>query len=204
MVWTWTFLLFILGERVLFIGTQFSNLYTTVDTPARGCVVVCLVFVCQYVLGHSRDSQPLNLWLCLLRHLGFLTSTHASPTCSRRRLNSYRLLRRSTPGPPPILWAHHQEKTCEVITPYGVITQFPKNGRLFTPKYRPDHTINMWSHRQNFVHTINFQDHTDIILLTPSRCYSHSWNFGSHHLNFVHTINSQDHTAIILFTPSRC
>ena len=97
----------------------------------------------------------------------------------------------------------HQEKTCEVITPYGVITQFPKNGRLFTPKYRPDHTINMWSHRQNFVHTINFQDHTDIILFTPSRCYSHSWNFDSHHLNFVHTINSQDHTVIILFTPSR-
>ena len=29
-----------------------------------------------------------------------------------------------------------QEKTCEDITPYGVITQFPKNGRLFTPKYR--------------------------------------------------------------------
>ncbi len=27
------------GERVLFIGTQFSNLYTAVDTPARGRVV---------------------------------------------------------------------------------------------------------------------------------------------------------------------
>jgi hypothetical protein len=26
------------GERVLFIGTQFSNLYTAVDTPARGRV----------------------------------------------------------------------------------------------------------------------------------------------------------------------
>jgi hypothetical protein len=39
----------------------------------------------------------------------------------------------------------HQEKqkTCEVITPYGVITQFPKNGRLFTPKYRLDHAINI-------------------------------------------------------------
>ena len=91
-------------ERVLFIGTQFSNLYTAVDTPARGRVVVCLVllclvFVCKYVLGHSRVSQPLNLRLCLLRHLGFLTSPHASPTCRRRRLNSYRLLRRSTPGP---------------------------------------------------------------------------------------------------------
>jgi hypothetical protein len=89
---------------VLFIGTQFSNLYTAVDTPARGRVVVCLVFVYlvfvyKYVLGHSRVSQPLNLWLCLLRHLGFLTSPYASPTCRRRRLNSYRLLRRSTPGP---------------------------------------------------------------------------------------------------------
>ena len=46
-------------ESVLFIGTQFSNLYTSVDTPARGRVVVCLVFVClvfvcKYVLGHSQ------------------------------------------------------------------------------------------------------------------------------------------------------
>ncbi len=46
---------------MLFIGTQFSNLYTAVDTPARGRVVVCLVFVClvfacKYVLGHSRVS----------------------------------------------------------------------------------------------------------------------------------------------------
>ena len=61
---------------MLFIGTQFSNLYTAVDTPARGRVVVCLVFVClvfacKYVLRHSRVSQPLNLWLCLLRHLAF-------------------------------------------------------------------------------------------------------------------------------------
>ena len=59
-------------ECVLFIGTQFSNLYTAVDTPARGRVVVCLVFVClvfvckyvlghsvcKYVLRHSRVSQP--------------------------------------------------------------------------------------------------------------------------------------------------
>jgi len=44
--------------------------------PARGRVVVCLVFVCKYVLGHSRVSQPLNLRLCLLRHLGFLTWPH--------------------------------------------------------------------------------------------------------------------------------
>jgi hypothetical protein len=49
----------------MFIGTQFSNLYTAVDTPAKGrvgvCVVfVCLVFACKYVLGHSRVSQPPN------------------------------------------------------------------------------------------------------------------------------------------------
>jgi hypothetical protein len=89
-------------ERVLFIGTHFSNLYTAVNTPARGRVVVFLVLVCKYVLGHSRVSQPLNLRLCLLRHLGFLTSPYASPTCRRRRLNSYRLLRRFTPDPPSI------------------------------------------------------------------------------------------------------
>jgi hypothetical protein len=52
-------------ESVLFIGTQLSNLYTAVDTPAKGrvgvCVVfVCLVFACKYVLGHSRVSQPSN------------------------------------------------------------------------------------------------------------------------------------------------
>ena len=96
----------VLRERVLFIGTQFSNLYTLVDTSARGRVGVCVVCVCKYVLGRSRVSQPLNLRLCLLRHFGFLTSPHASPTCRRRRLNSYRLLRRSTPGPPPNLRAH--------------------------------------------------------------------------------------------------
>ncbi len=93
-------------ESVLFIGTQFSNLCTAVDTPARGRVGVCVVFVCKYVLGHSRVSQPLNLWLCLLQHFGFLTSQHASPTCRRRRLTSYRLLHRSTPGTPPNLRAH--------------------------------------------------------------------------------------------------
>jgi hypothetical protein len=50
---------------VLFIGTQLSNLYTAVDTPAKGrvgvCVVfVCLVLACKYVLGCSRVSQPPN------------------------------------------------------------------------------------------------------------------------------------------------
>jgi hypothetical protein len=43
---------------VLFIGTQFSNLYTAVHTPAKGRVGVCVVFVfaCKYVLGHSQVS----------------------------------------------------------------------------------------------------------------------------------------------------
>jgi hypothetical protein len=46
-------------ERVLFIGAQFSSLYTLVNTPTRGRVVVCLVFVivCKYALGHSYVSQ---------------------------------------------------------------------------------------------------------------------------------------------------
>jgi len=112
-------------ERVLFIGTQFSNLYTTVDTPARGRVCVCVVFVClvsacKYVLGHSRVSQPLNLLLCLLRHLGFLTSPHASPTCRRRRLNSYRLLHSSTPGPPSIPWDQPSFLTLPLNTIWSV------------------------------------------------------------------------------------
>jgi hypothetical protein len=49
---------------------------------------------------------------------------------------------------------YHQEKTCEDITPYGVITQFPKNGRLFTPKYR--------------LITPSTFDHTEKNLFTPS------------------------------------
>ena len=47
---------------MLFIGTPFSNLYTALDTPAKGRVGVCVVFVfvCKYVLGHSRVSQLPN------------------------------------------------------------------------------------------------------------------------------------------------
>jgi len=54
-------------ERVLFIGTPFSNLYTLVHAPAIGRVVVCLVFViaCKYALGHSEFSQSLNLLLIM-------------------------------------------------------------------------------------------------------------------------------------------
>ena len=53
-----------------------------------------------------------------------------------------------------IAYGCHQEKTCEDITPYGVITQFPKNGRLFTPKYR--------------LITPSTFDHTEKNLFTPS------------------------------------
>ncbi len=47
---------------MLFTGTQFSNLYTAVDTPAKDSMGVCVVFVFvfKYVLGHSRVSQTLN------------------------------------------------------------------------------------------------------------------------------------------------
>jgi hypothetical protein len=74
---------------------------------------------------------------------------------------------------------------------------------LFTPSKFCSHHLFSESHRNNCVHTINFQDHTVIILFTPWRCWSHSWKFCSHHLNFVHTIYFQGHTGIILFTPSR-
>ena len=98
----------------------------------------------------------------------------------------------------------HQEKTCEDITPYGGKPQFPKNGRLFTPKYR-------------FITPSTF-DHTEKKLFTPSIFkITPSW-FCSHHEdvdhtleNFVHTIYIlftpsilQIHTVIILFTPSTC
>ena len=52
---------------MLFIGTQFSNLYTSVYPPTKGRVVVCLVFViaCKYALRRSQVSQPLNPWLIM-------------------------------------------------------------------------------------------------------------------------------------------
>jgi hypothetical protein len=69
----------------------------------RGCV---FVFVCKYVLGRFRATQPPNLRLCLLRHCGFLTSPHAIPTRSGCHPNSCRLLRRSTSAPHLIPRAH--------------------------------------------------------------------------------------------------
>jgi hypothetical protein len=93
------------------------------------------------------------------------------------------------------MWRHHTIRCDHTIS---------KKWTFVHTEISFDHTINIWSHRKKFVHTINLQDHTVIILFTPCTCWSHSWNFCSHHLNFVHTINFQDHTVIILFTPWRC
>jgi hypothetical protein len=83
---------------------------TVISTPQwrhqpkpRGCV---FVFVCKYVLGRFRATQPPNLRLCLLRHCGFLTSPHAIPTRSGCHPNSCRLFRRSTSAPHLIPRAH--------------------------------------------------------------------------------------------------
>jgi hypothetical protein len=92
-------------ESVLFIGTQYSNLYTAVDTPAEA-EWLCVCVVCKYVLERSRATQPPNLLLCLLRHFGFLTSPHDIPTRNGCHPNSSRLLRRSTSAPHPIPRAH--------------------------------------------------------------------------------------------------
>jgi len=74
----------------------------------------------------------------------------------------------------------HQEKTCEDITPYGVITQFPKNGRLFTPKYR-------------FITPLTF-DHTEKNLFTPSIFKITPSKFCSHHEDVDHTLENFVHT----------
>ena len=52
-------------ERVLFIGTQCSNLYTSVDTPDKGRVGGGVVFVisCKYVLGQPQVSRPTSFRL---------------------------------------------------------------------------------------------------------------------------------------------
>ena len=86
-----------------------------------------------------------------------------------------------------------QKKTWEMITPHGVITQFPKNGRLFTPKMSWSHHQHLikpskfcshhqkfWSHRPHFVHTVKILFTLSKNLFTPSK-------FCSHHHNFIHT-----------------
>jgi len=63
----------------MFIGTHFSNLYTAVETPARGRVVVCLVFV---GLGfkpqtlHS-DTYKLNVSECNVSVTNILSNTQS-------------------------------------------------------------------------------------------------------------------------------
>jgi hypothetical protein len=94
------------SERVcclLVLNTVTSTPQWIRQPKPRGCV---FVFVCKYVLGRSWATQPPNLRLCLLRHLGFLTSPHAIPTRSGCHPNSFRLLRRSTSVPHPIPRAH--------------------------------------------------------------------------------------------------
>ena len=101
----------------------------------------------------------------------------------------------------------HQKKTCEMITPHGVIRQFPANGRLITPTMSWshhlcfDHTVkflitplNVWSHRHIFDHTLKF-------LITPYTFCSHRKDFDHTVKKFDHTVKLFDHTVYILFTP---
>ena len=93
----------------------------------------------------------------------------------------------------------HQKKTCEMITPHGVIRQFPANGRLITPTMSWshhlsfDHTVkflitplNVWSHRHIFDHTLKF-------FITP-------YTFCSHRSDFIHTIKFFVHTIYFLWS----
>ncbi len=52
-----------LRERVLFIGTRFSNLYTAVDTPARGRVGSRISFRIKCAtLAHIKKPVQRMLW----------------------------------------------------------------------------------------------------------------------------------------------
>jgi hypothetical protein len=101
-------LVYFARESVLFIGTQFSNLYTVVDTPAKGRVGVCVVFVfaCKYVLGHSQVSQPPNSGYASSGTLAFslrhVPPRPATDDALTHAGSSAALL----PAPPPIQWAH--------------------------------------------------------------------------------------------------
>jgi hypothetical protein len=59
-----------------------------------------------YFLDNEEEAMPIVSCKSQVVMAVTLTSPHASPPCSGRRLNSYSLLRRSTPGPPPNLRAH--------------------------------------------------------------------------------------------------
>jgi hypothetical protein len=91
-------------ERVLFIGTRFSNLYT--DTPASQpepfdmhdvCVLVCkCVYLCSKVPGPCipRTRLPIH-FLAFDRSSGVLTWPHAVKTPVRYHTSSYRPFRSS-------------------------------------------------------------------------------------------------------------
>ncbi len=81
---------------LVFYSVTFTPQWIHQPEAAWLCVW-CLVLLCKYVLRHSRVSHPLNLWLCLLQHLGFLlrlmpprpatdaTFTHTGSSAGRRR-----------------------------------------------------------------------------------------------------------------------
>jgi hypothetical protein len=85
-------------------------------------------------------ESPVHPWLNIIFRPAFVLNNLSSSTTSLHGVVNRRPL--------------HQEKTCEDITPYGGKPQFPKNGRLFTPKYR-------------FITPSTF-DHTEKKLFTPS------------------------------------
>ena len=105
------------------------------DTPAKGRVGVCVVFVfaCKYVLGHSRVSglSASELRVCLLRHLGFLTSPYIvvnlihqmasvsgiDADCQRRQATD--LCSKSTPKHCARVCRHRRSRHSYVLEPRG-------------------------------------------------------------------------------------
>jgi hypothetical protein len=86
-------------EEVLFIGTQFSNLCTAVDTSAAAaCNAWCVCVFFSLFFGGLASCG--GLCPCLFRHLSFLTSPLAIQTYSRSHLSPYSLLHASTSAPP--------------------------------------------------------------------------------------------------------
>jgi hypothetical protein len=58
---SWTSLALHHRESVLFIGTQFSNLYTAVDTPAKGVASACLGILPVICAKRRREAEALLL-----------------------------------------------------------------------------------------------------------------------------------------------
>ena len=86
-------------ECVLFIGSRFSNLYTSVDTPARGCVVLskALITPTSHPLSNlCAMCLPCCCRCCRCRcFLSFLCGIHQS--LSRKRCCT---------DDPPVSWQH--------------------------------------------------------------------------------------------------